>query len=66
MDIEQQARQKLENIIRREGDAGGERRKPYYLAALMEELEHAQAVTDYCLQRRAHGEIHCTGHTAQP
>lgn len=44
------ARQKLEAIIRREGDAGGERRKPYYLAALVQELEQGQAMTEYCLK----------------
>ena len=43
--IEQQAQEaaekKLRNIIARYGDAGGERRKPYYLAQLIEEAKTA-------------------------
>lgn len=50
MDIEQQARQKLENIIRREGDAGGERRKPYYLAALRDEIERDLQISAMTLE----------------
>lgn len=33
------ARNKLAAIIQREGDAGGERLKPYYLATLRDEIE---------------------------
>lgn len=44
-DIGQQARKaaerKLQRIIDREGDAGGERRKPYYLEKLIDEEKAA-------------------------
>lgn len=44
-DIGQQAREaaerKLQRIIDREGDAGGERRKPYYLEKLIDEEKAA-------------------------
>lgn len=43
--IEQQAQEdaerKLQRIIERYGDAGGERRKPYYMAQLVEEAKTA-------------------------
>ena len=37
---EQRAKAKLDRIIKREGTANGERLKPYYLQALIEEAQH--------------------------
>lgn len=42
------AARKLKYIIAREGDSGGERRRPYYLAKLVEEAIGAQHFTQYC------------------
>ena len=36
---EQRAKAKLDRIIKREGTANGERLKPYYLQALIEEAQ---------------------------
>jgi hypothetical protein len=44
------AERKLNWIIGREGDANGERRKPYYLAKLIEEQTRADALTEFCQQ----------------
>lgn len=41
------AEQKLEWIIHREGDAGGERRKPYYIAQLIAEAVQAARLILY-------------------
>lgn len=56
-----QAQHKLELIISREGDADGERRKPYYLGKLIEEHLTQKALSQYCdemsrmiLQKRRH------------
>lgn len=38
----EQAKRKLARIIEREGDADGERRKPYYLAQLIAEAVRAE------------------------
>jgi hypothetical protein len=35
-------------IIPREGDSNGERRKPYYLAKLIEETVRSNRFSDYC------------------
>jgi hypothetical protein len=45
---EKTAGRKLEWIISREGDANGERRKPYYLAQLIAEAIRAEWLTLYC------------------
>lgn len=42
-----QAERKLEWIIQREGDAGGERRKPYYIAQLIAEAVRAARLSLY-------------------
>lgn len=42
-DALQEAQRKLEFIIEREGDADGERRKPYYLGKLVEEIVRMRA-----------------------
>ena len=47
-----EAERKLERIIDREGDADGERRKPYYLGKLVEEAIRAKAFTEYCIMKR--------------
>lgn len=41
------ARRKLAWIINREGDAGGERQKPYYLAQLVSEAVRASRLSEY-------------------
>lgn len=41
------AKRKLDWIISREGDAGGERRKPYYLGKLVEERIREDAFSNY-------------------
>lgn len=46
------AARKLNYIIAREGDGGGERRRPYYLAKLVEEAVSAQRFTRYCEEIR--------------
>ena len=47
------AQEKLERIIAREGDANGERLKPYYIAQLLvEKIQEAAAEKYY---REAHG-----------
>lgn len=42
------AERKLDWIISREGDAGGERLEPYYLAQLIAEYLRGKALTHYC------------------
>lgn len=44
------AERKLDWIINREGDAGGERRKPYYLAQLIAEAVKAGRFTQFTLE----------------
>jgi len=46
-----QAKRKLEWIISREGDADGERLKPYYLGKLVEEAINQNAFSRYCEER---------------
>ncbi len=41
------AERKLERIIDREGDSGGERRKPYYIAQLIAETVSANRLSDF-------------------
>lgn len=43
-EAEKRARKKLDQIIAREGTANGERLKPYYLAALIDEAEREMEV----------------------
>lgn len=50
-DVVPQALRKLEWIIDREGDANGERLKPYYLAKLVEEAIRQEVMTIYCMQK---------------
>lgn len=45
---EKQAKRKLARIIEREGDADGERLKPYYLAQLIAEAVTAERLSNYC------------------
>lgn len=56
-----EAQRKLKWIINREGDADGERLKPYYLGKLIEEYLTQKALSQYCenmsrmiLQKRRH------------
>jgi len=54
----EQAKCKLERIIDREGDADGERKKPYYLAqlvveAIRQEMFTAMCIADYEEKRNA-------------
>nr|UWI04055.1 MAG: hypothetical protein [Bacteriophage sp.] len=44
------AERKLERIIEREGDAGGERRKPYYLAQLIAETVRSDCFMQFTLE----------------
>lgn len=44
------AEQKLEQIIAREGDADGERRKPYYKIMLAQEILRSRRVSEACMQ----------------
>lgn len=44
------AKRKLEWIISREGDADGERRKPYYLGKLVEEHISQNAFSRWCAE----------------
>lgn len=46
-----QATRKLRFIISREGDAGGERTKPYYLGTLAREAIEAEAFTEYTKEK---------------
>lgn len=54
------AQVKLARIIEREGDLGGERRKPEYFAQLVAEEVTQRAAIEYCMahyrggERRAH------------
>ena len=48
-DVKEQATRKLERIIEREGDAGGERKKPYYLAQLIAEAVRQEVLTAVCM-----------------
>lgn len=54
-EAEQYARHKLKLIIEREGDANGERRKPYYLAQLIYETvlanRFSKQTRELCRQR---------------
>lgn len=43
-----EARKKLDWVISREGDADGERNKPYYLGKLIEEYLTQKAFSQYC------------------
>lgn len=47
-EAETQAKRKLARIIEREGDADGERLKPYYLAQLVAEAVAAERLSNYC------------------
>ena len=47
-EAETQAKRKLARIIEREGDADGERLKPYYLAQLVAEAVTAERFSNYC------------------
>lgn len=47
--VDERALRKLQYIIDREGDAGGERRKPYYLEQLKTEIMAADALTARCM-----------------
>lgn len=47
-EAEKQAKRKLARIIEREGDADGERLKPYYLAQLVAEAVTAERFSNYC------------------
>lgn len=51
-----EAKRKLEWIISREGDADGERLKPYYLGKLIEEHLTQKAFSQYCeiMMKRRH------------
>ena len=44
------AEQKLEQIIAREGDADGERRKPYYKIMLAQEILRSHRAIDALMQ----------------
>lgn len=44
------AMRKLEWIISREGDADGERTKPYYIAQLVAEIIRSDVMTAYCFK----------------
>ena len=48
-EAEKNARRKLKWIISREGDANGERKKPYYLAQLIAEAVRQEAMSRYYL-----------------
>lgn len=50
---EKRAREKLERIISREGDADGARRTPQYLNALIKEAVEQERYTAYTTQRAA-------------
>lgn len=52
-DIVTAAQKKLERIIEREGDAGGLRRTPAYLAQLITEEMTRRAVTQLCNKGRS-------------
>lgn len=43
---------KLQHIIDREGDAGGERRQDYYLVQLIAEAIRSRLMSAYCLFRQ--------------
>lgn len=43
------AQRKLEWVIKREGDAAGERKKPYYLAQLVAEIIRSDVMTMCCM-----------------
>jgi hypothetical protein len=47
---QERALQKLQWIISREGDADGERTKPYYLAQLIAEAIRSDIMTAQCIQ----------------
>ena len=47
-EAETQAKRKLARVIEREGDADGERLKPYYLAQLVAEAVTAERFSNYC------------------
>lgn len=47
-EAETSAKRKLARIIEREGDADGERLKPYYLAQLVAEAVTAERFSNYC------------------
>lgn len=47
-EAEKQAKRKLARIIEREGDADGERLKPYYLVQLVAEAVTAERFSNYC------------------
>jgi len=65
---EEAADRKLDWIIAREGDAEGERRKPYYLAQLIAELVRGDILTYQCmLAHEAKKEAaHKSGQLPQP
>ena len=44
-----QAKHKLDRIIRNEGDANGERKKPYYIAQLVAEIIKSDILTIKCM-----------------
>lgn len=46
MTVEERAEAKLAHIIETQGDAGGERRKPYYLAALVDEIRRGDCFSE--------------------
>ncbi len=50
MTAQKMAEQKLSEIIEREGDANGERSKPYYLAALVNEAQRDLEVQAWTLK----------------
>lgn len=45
---ERQAKRKLSRLIEQEGDANGERLKPYYLEMLVAEAVSAEKFSKYC------------------
>lgn len=49
-EAEREAKRKLARIIEREGDAGGERSKPYYLETLIFEILSARHLTNLCMR----------------
>lgn len=44
------AERKLKGIIEREGDAGGERRKPYYIAQLIAETVRSNRFSQFTIE----------------
>ncbi|MBQ8331092.1 MAG: hypothetical protein IJX94_01165 [Clostridia bacterium] len=49
-EAEREAKIKLAQIIEREGDAGGERTKPYYLESLILEAIGARHLSNLCMR----------------